>query len=72
MGKLAIILAAGALLLGSFASTAQAQTQGASSIQAQIQNATPIQKVGCFRWGRCPPGSHWICGPRWGCRCAPC
>jgi len=72
MGKLAITFAAAALLLGSVALTAQAQTQGAGSINAQAQNATIIHKAACFGWGRwCPPGTRHVCGP-YRCWCAPC
>jgi hypothetical protein len=72
MGKLALTLAAAALLLGSVAWTAQAQTQGASSLNAQAQSATSIHKAACFGFGRwCGPGMHRVCGP-YRCWCAPC
>ncbi len=72
MGKLAITFAAAALLLGSVALTAQAQTQGADTINAQAKNATIIHKTACGGFGsRCPPGRHWVCGPN-RCWCAPC
>jgi len=72
MGKLAVTFAAAALLLGSVALTAQAQTQGARTINAQAQNATMIHKAACGGFGRhCPPGRHWVCGPN-RCWCAPC
>jgi len=72
MAKLAITLTAVALLLGSAAWTAQAQTQGAGSIQAQAQNATMIHKAACFGFGRwCPPGMRRVCGP-YRCLCRPC
>ena len=75
MGKLAITLAAAALMLGSLAFSATAQTQqpGASSIRGLAQNATIIHKAACGGvWGRwCPPGRYRVCGP-YRCWCAPC
>lgn len=72
MGKIATTLAAAALLLGSVAVSAQAQTQGVGSINAQAQNATIIHKAACNGYGRwCPPGRHRICDP-FHCWCAPC
>jgi hypothetical protein len=72
MGKLVLSLAATALLLGSVAFAAQAQTLGAGSINAQARNATIIQKAACGGPGRfCPPGRHRVCGPA-RCWCAPC
>jgi hypothetical protein len=72
MSKLAITLATAALLLGSIAFTAEAQTQGAGSIHAQAQNATIIHKTACTGFGRwCPPGMRHVCGGG-RCWCAPC
>jgi hypothetical protein len=72
MRKLAVTVAAAALLLGSAMWVAQAQTQGAGSIHAQAQNATIIHKAACYGFGRwCPPGLHRVCGP-YRCWCAPC
>jgi hypothetical protein len=73
MSKVAITLAAAALVLGSVALTANAQTQGASSLlNAKAQNATIIHKTACMGFGRwCPPGMRRICGPA-RCWCAPC
>ena len=70
MQKITMTLAAAAFVLGSMA-IANAQTQGASGLNAQAQNATIIHQAGCMRWGRCPPGRHWVCAPR-GCWCAFC
>jgi hypothetical protein len=49
MRKLTMTLTAAALMLGTMAMTASAQTQqpGAASFHAQIQSATPIQKAAC-------------------------
>ena len=56
MGELAITLAAAALVLGSVAWSASAQTQGASSVlNAKAQNATIIHKTACGALGR------WCC-----------
>jgi len=74
MGKLAITLAAAALMVGSLALTANAaQPLGASSLQQAAQNATPIAKdAACRGWGRfCPPGRTRVCGP-YRCWCRPC
>jgi hypothetical protein len=73
MGKFAITLAAAALVLGSVAWSAGAQTQGASSVlNAKAQNATIIHKTACGGFGRwCPPGMRRVCGPA-RCWCAPC
>lgn len=72
MSKCLISLMAVALLLGSAAFSAQAQTQGAGTIHAQAQNTTIIHKAACGGGGRhCPPGRHWVCGPNH-CWCAPC
>lgn len=72
MGKLLITWAAAALLLGSLAWTAHAQTLGAASLHTQAQIASPISKAACGGPGRfCPPGRHRVCGPAH-CWCAPC
>jgi len=74
MRRLTMTLAAAALVLGSMALSADAQTQqrGAASLNAQAQNATPIRQAACRGYGRhCPPGFHWVCGPG-RCWCAPC
>jgi hypothetical protein len=75
MRKLTMILTAAALVLGTMAIAANAQTQspGAASFHAQIRNATPLKQAACRgRWGPyCPPGWVRACGP-WGCRCVPC
>jgi hypothetical protein len=72
MRKLTKTLAMAALVLGSMALTANAQTQGAGSIHA-LTNATPIVKqAACRGFGRyCPPGRVRRCGP-YRCWCAPC
>jgi hypothetical protein len=71
--KLALSLAATALVLGSMALTANAQQLGAGA-HAQLQNATPIVKqVACRGFGaRCGPGFVWTCGPYGHCWCRPC
>ncbi len=76
MRKLTMTLTAAALVLGSMALTANAQTQqpGAAGLHAQIQNATPIVKqVACRGWGpHCGPGFTWTCGPYGHCWCRAC
>jgi hypothetical protein len=72
MRKIIMTLAATVFVPGSMTlANAQTQVPGASSIQAQAQATTPIQKAACHRWGRCPPGRHWVCS-RYHCGCAAC
>lgn len=76
MRKLTLILTAAALVLGTMALSASAQTQqpGAAKIHALAQNATPIvTQAACRGFGpHCGPGFTWFCG-RWGrCWCRPC
>jgi hypothetical protein len=70
MKKLAIALAATAMVLGS----AHAQTQQPGSLRALAQNATPlVTQAACGpHWGRwCGPWHHRVCGP-YRCWCAHC
>ena len=73
MRKIALTLTAVALVLGTFAITANAQTHslGAAGFHAQMKNATPtVTQAACT--GR--TGGHG-CGPGWvwnGARCVPC
>jgi hypothetical protein len=74
MQELTMTLAVAALMLGSTAIAANAQSAaaGAASLHAQIQNATPIAKTACHGGGAyCPPGMVRRCGAhRCGCtRC---
>jgi hypothetical protein len=66
MKKLALTLSATALLVGSLAVSANAQSvaTGAAGLHAQIQNATPIVKqAACRGFGpHCAPGWTWVCG----------
>lgn len=74
MRKLTLTLTAAALVLGTMAISANAQTQvpGAAGLQAQINNYTPITKAACRGWGPyCPPGTTRRCGP-YRCWCARC
>ncbi|MGA7787389.1 MAG: hypothetical protein WCA56_04395 [Xanthobacteraceae bacterium] len=74
MRKLTMTLTAAALMLGTMAIAANAQTQapGAASLHAQIQNASPIKEAACRGFGpHCPPGFTWRCGP-YRCWCARC
>jgi hypothetical protein len=74
MRKLTMTLIAAALMLGTMAIAANAQTQspGAASFHAQIKNATVIKEAACGGFGPyCPPGFTRVCGP-YGCRCRPC
>ena len=76
MRTLALTLTAAALVLGTMAMTASAQTQspGAASLHALLKNATPIAKPAACN-GRtgsegCGPGWVWRC--EWGCKCVRC
>jgi len=73
MAKLAMTWAAAALLVGSlaFGANAQSPQQGASALQGQVQNASPVSKAACFGWGACNPGWRRVCGP-YRCWCRPC
>jgi hypothetical protein len=74
MKKLTLTLAATALMLGSMALSASAQSQqaGAASMHALIKNATPITQAACRGFGPyCPPGTTRACGP-YRCWCRPC
>jgi hypothetical protein len=37
-----------------------------------LPNYSPVEKVGCGGPGRCPWGSHWVCGPYGRCGCVVC
>jgi hypothetical protein len=69
MRNLAIAIAAVLVMaVGGFMTwTAQATPLGVLS----LPNYSPIEKVGCRGWGRCPYGRYWACGP-YRCWCAPC
>jgi len=74
MRKLTMTLAAAALILGTMAAGANAQTQsaGAASFHAQIKNATPLKEAACRGFGPyCGPGFTRVCGP-YHCWCRPC
>jgi Spy/CpxP family protein refolding chaperone len=73
MRKLTKTLTAAALILGTMAVAANAQTSsGASGLHAQIKNATPFKQAACGGFGPyCPPGFTRRCGP-YRCWCAPC
>ena len=74
MRRLTMTLTAAALILGTMAIGANAQTQssGAASFHAQIKNATPLKEAACRGFGPyCPPGFVRRCGP-YRCWCAPC
>jgi hypothetical protein len=73
MRKLAVALAALALMLGSLALMANAQAQqiGATSLHARPHNATIFHETACRGWDRlCPLGWHRACAP-YRCWCAP-
>jgi hypothetical protein len=68
MRKLAIALGvtAAVLFAGGVAWKADATTwrSGTLNLPSAAKNYSPIEKTGCYGWGRhCPPGFHWWCGP---------
>jgi len=71
MLKLSITLAAAAIVIGSIALSASAQTQapGAATISSQARNANSIQHVSCAPklFAGCPWGTYRFRG-----RCVPC
>lgn len=74
MRKFAITFAAGLVMVlaGLFAWQADATTLGgALGVPPVTKNYSPIEKVGCRGYGRCPLGLRWTCGP-YRCWCAPC
>jgi hypothetical protein len=75
MRKLAIAVGVSAAMLvaGGIAWKADATTwrSGTVNLPGVTKNYSPIEQVGCYGWGRCPPGFKWRCGP-YRCRCLPC
>jgi len=74
MKKLTVTVAAAALVLGSLALAANAQTQQPGSFRALAKDATPlVTQARCGphagRW--CGPWHHRVCGPNH-CWCAHC
>jgi hypothetical protein len=66
-------LALAAMALVSLAGLAQAATlTGTENLPAATKDYSPVEKVGCGSYGRCPLGSHWACGPYGGCGCVSC
>jgi hypothetical protein len=75
MRRVAIALGAsvGLLLAGAIVWEADAMTSrsGYLNLPGVTKNYSPIEQVGCYGWGRCPPGYKWKCkGLR--CWCKPC
>jgi hypothetical protein len=75
MRKLVLTLTAATMILfaGALAWNANAANgSGAAALAAAAQSGSQVEAVACGgRWGRCPPGRYWGCGPR-GCWCRPC
>jgi len=79
MGKLVLIAAAAVLLAGFLIWKAEATPlAGAAMIGTTIKSESLIQNAGCHKKGKCPLGTHLLCGtPQPGhkgrlCECAPC
>ena len=74
MRRLTMTLTAAALILGTMAVGANAQTQssGAASFHAQVKNATQLKEAACRGFGPlCLRGFIRACGP-FRCWCRPC
>ena len=74
MRKFGTTLTVAAVIFGTMAFGASAQTQStaAAGLHAQIHNATPLQEAACRGFGPyCPPGTTRACN-RWRCWCRPC
>jgi hypothetical protein len=74
MRKIALAIAAAALMLLAGALTAEAMTgSGTFGLRSTAKNFSPIDTVSC-RWAGpvCPRGRTWICRPLRGCWCARC
>lgn len=73
MRKLTLTLTAAALVLGTMAISANAQTSsGAAGLHAQLQNASPVHQAACRGFGEhCAPGWTWVCNP-YHCWCRAC
>jgi hypothetical protein len=75
MRKIAIALglSAAVLVAGGIAWKAEATTwrSGTLNLPGVTKNYSPIERVGCYGYGKCPPGLRWKCnGNR--CWCKPC
>ena len=57
----------------SFAGGAEAAMfSGAGSLPTVTKDFSPIQRVGCSGYGKCPLGLKWVCAPYGGCGCVSC
>jgi hypothetical protein len=76
MHKVIITLAAMAVIVfaGALTYKADAATWSANGkLKAVAENMTPIHKVACGAvGGRCPLGTHWVCGAYGRCACVRC
>ena len=68
-----LVIALAAVTLLSFAGLAEAMTlNGGGNLPTATRDYSPVEKVGCGGPGRCPYGSHWVCGGYGGCGCVSC
>jgi hypothetical protein len=68
LGVTAAVLFAGGVAMQADAAAWKA---GTFNLPSAAKSYSPIEKTGCYGWGRyCPPGFHWSC---WRiCKCRPC
>ena len=72
MRKTMLSLTAGAAILAAGLMTWTAGAAPLSGTAGTFPSYSPVEKVGCGGYGKCPYGSHWVCGPYNRCGCAPC
>lgn len=63
------LIAGSAMIAGLMTLTAGATPM---SPPGQLPNYSPVERVGCGGYGKCPYGLHWVCGAYGRCWCAPC
>lgn len=72
MRKTILTLIAGAAMMLAGFMTLTADATPLSGPAGQSPNYSPVEKVGCGGYGKCPYGQHWVCGAYGRCWCAPC
>jgi hypothetical protein len=68
LGASIALLVAGAI---QWKADAMNSRSGNLNLPSVTKNYSPIEQVGCYGWGKCPPGFKWKCKDR-GCFCKPC
>jgi hypothetical protein len=76
MRRIAIALGASVAMLvaGTIVREVHATTwrSGTLNLPGVTKNYSPIEQVGCYSYGRCPPGYKWKCKDYGRCWCKPC